>query len=171
MPMTRSSKSLHLAAQPDIAPSAIIVVMPGLLCRQAAAKTHGLVLPTLDSVTRSLNEFQGNACGIVMDSDILQIVDHTEMADALRRLFDRTKMHAVVHADRIDERDRGCSSLAIAQQFILRMRLNAKYDTIRLTGAGWDRTDQPTDLLAYAFRGLGFTTLLDPGLCLTQKAA
>lgn len=169
--MTQSPKKLHLATQPDIVPSAIIVVMPGLLCRQAASNTHGFALPTLDCVTRSLNDFQGNACGMVMDSDILQIVDHAEMADALRRLFNRTKLHAVVHTDRIDERDRGCSSLAIAQQFILRMRLNAKRDTIRLTGAGWDRTDQPTDLLAYAFRGLGFTTLLDPGLCLPQKAA
>lgn len=106
-----------------------------------------------------------------MDSDILQVVDHPNMADALRHLFDRTKVHAIVHADRIDERDRGGSSLAIAQQFILSMRLNTKRDTIRLTGAGWDRTDQPTDLLAYAFRGLGFTTTLDPNLCLPQKAA
>lgn len=172
MPMTRSMKSLPTGNRPAAAPSVIIVVMPGLLCRQASSGTQSPAEQApLASVAQTLNAFQGNACGIVMDSDILRLVDHPEMAGALRHLMKRTSVHAVIHADRIDERNRGCSSLAIAQQFILRMGLNAGRDVIHLTGAGWDRTDQPTDLLAYAFRGLGFTTILDPELRLPLLAA
>lgn len=168
--MMHSSKYLGDAA--GARRSAIIVVMPGLLCRQASSGTPGASPhAALDCAARIMNGFHGSACGIVMDSDILQIADHPEMAEALRRLIQRTNAHAVIHADRIDERDRGCSSLAIAQQFIFKMDLNANRDTIHLIGAGWDRTDQPTDLLAYAFRGLGFMTILDPELQLPLKAA
>lgn len=168
--MTKSPKKRP--RRPDARSPAIIVVMPGLLCRQATSGTYGLMPQgMLDWVTQSLNAFHGDACGIVMDSDILQLVDFSNIADALHSLIERTRLHAVIHADRIDERDKGCSSLAIAQQFIAHMNLKPETDVIHLTGAGWDRTDQPTDLLAYAFRGLGFTTILDPELRLSQKAA
>jgi hypothetical protein len=161
---------------PDIGsaetPSAIILVMPGRLCRQADNYEFGEASPcVIDSVGRLLNQFSGDICGIVVDSEILQLCMHPKLAASFCGLAYRSKSRAIVHADHIDERDRTRSALTIAQQIIAKAGLVAGRDTIWLTGAGWDGTDQPTDLLGYAFRGLGFCTIMDPQLHMIRRAA
>jgi hypothetical protein len=150
----------------------IVIVMPGRLCWQVANRAFGNASHCLlDDLTHRLNQFRGAHCTLVVDTDILRVGLYPKLTDALRNLMGRTKSRAVFYADYFDERDRSRSALAVAQHLIGRIALDAAADTIWLTGAGWDETDQPTDLLGYAFRGLGFSTILDTKLRLLRQAA
>jgi hypothetical protein len=150
----------------------IVIVMPGRLCWQVANRAFGNQSHRLlDDLAHRLNQFRGERCGLIVDTDILQVGLYPNLTDALRNLMGRAKSRAVFYADSFDERDRSRSSLAVAQQLIGRIALDATADTIWLTGTGWDETDQPTDLLGYAFRGLGFSTVLDTKLRLLRQAA
>jgi hypothetical protein len=150
----------------------ILIVMPGRLCWQVANRAFGSASHSLlDDLTHRLNRFRGERCGLIVDTDILQVGLYPKFTDALRNLMGRTKSRAVFYADYFDERDRSRSSLTIAQHLIGKIGLDAAADTIWLTGTGWDETDQPTDLLGYAFRGLGFSTVLDTRLRLLRHAA
>jgi hypothetical protein len=152
--------------------SAVILVMPGRLCRQVDNSEFGAMTPwVIDSVGRLLSQFNGDICGIVVDSETSQLCLYPALTTSFCALADRSKSHAIVHADHIDERDRTRSALAIAKQIIAKTGLVPGRDTICLTGAGWDGTDQPTDLLCYAFRGLGFCTIMDPQLRMIRRAA
>lgn len=156
-------------------PNVLIVVMPGRLSRQASGDAFAApATAVFESLGRRLSQFSGDICGAVLDGQILQAGLPTKLATSVCNLLSRTKSHAVVYANRIDERDRTTSSLAIAQQILNKTALDPERDTILLTGSGWDETDQPTDLPGYAFRGMGFSVVLDPhmrlpeGLCRSQ---
>lgn len=150
----------------------IVIVMPGRLCWQVANRAFGSASHRLlDDLTHRLNQFRGEHCCLVIDTDILQVGLYPKLTDALRNLMCRTRSRAVFYADYFDERDRSRSSLTVAQHLIGKIGLDAAADTIWLTGTGWDETDQPTDLLGYAFRGLGFSTILDTRLRLLRQAA
>lgn len=150
----------------------VVIVMPGRLCWQVANRAFGSASQSLlDDLAHRLNRFRGERCGLIVDTDILQVGLYPKFTDALRNLMSRTKSRAVFYADYFDERDRSRSSLTVAQHLIGKIGLDAAADTISLTGTGWDETDQPTDLLGYAFRGLGFSTVLDIKLRLLRHAA
>lgn len=158
---------IHRSFEPN--PTAVILVMPGRLCRQA--DRHEFLKPSgvLDELSRTLSHFNGNVCGMILDSEVLQIGRHPKLAATLCNLLYRAKSRPIIYADHIDERDRNCSALAIVQQMVSRGGLDATQDTILLTGAGWDGTDRPTDLLGYAFRGMGFAVTLDPPYAIAAK--
>jgi hypothetical protein len=159
---------IHRSCEPN--PTAVILVMPGRLCRQADRHEFRASSPNvLDELSRTLSHFNGNVCGIILDSEILQIGRHPKLAASFSDLLSRAKSRPVIYADHIDERDRNCSALAIVQQMVSKGGLDSGRDAILLTGAGWDGTDRPTDLLGYAFRGLGFTVTLDPRVRLPRR--
>lgn len=144
--------------------------MPGRLSRQASNDAFAdPARAVLECLGHRLSQFRGDACGIVLDAQILQAGLPSKLATSVCNLLSRTKSHAVVYADRIDERDRTTSALAIVQQILNKTALNPERDTIFLTGSGWDETDQPTDLLGYAFRGMGFSVVLDPHMRLPGR--
>lgn len=163
--MRTTSPLKHANGYPAWDFSAIIIVMPGQIFQKKDTSVRTILTHKLrDGLTQSLNEFKGRICGVVMDMDLLQISNHPALESAFHALMTRTERHAIVCADRIDERDRTSSALTIAQSLIGKSELRPGYDTICLTGSGWDGTDRPVDLLAYAFRGLGFQTILDPNV-------
>lgn len=169
--MTQATKLsvIHRHYEPN--PTAVILVMPGRLCRQADRhEFRESSRNVLDELSRTLSHFDGNVCGIILDSEILQIGRHPKLAASFCNLLYRAKSRTVIYADHIDERDRNCSALAIVQQMVSRGGLDATRDTILLTGAGWDGTDHPTDLLGYAFRGMGFAVTLDPRMRLPRRS-
>lgn len=141
---------------------ALVMVFPGRLCR-AADRAFGATdaEAARRAVAASLNGFAGRALGCVLDRDMHQLPHYPILSDALERLMRQAPAQALVPAEQIGARKMRGAAHDIARGLIRQAGLLPARDHVLLTGAWWDGTDEPIDLLQYAFAGMGFRASLD----------
>lgn len=141
---------------------AVILVFPGRLCR-AADRAFGpdIAEAARRAVADSLAAFQGRALGCILDANMHQLPHYPALSDALERVMRQVRAQALLPAEQIGARKMRGAAHDIARSLIRKAGLLPARDHVLLTGAWWDGTDEPIDLLQYAFAGMGFRASLD----------